>query len=91
MLDVFTTKKRSKRGKCIRFVRFWNVHEAQRAIWRLNGFWLLNNRIGVNMARFNPRSAYWKTITIGVEGGRIKVRTFKIEKQLTKFLSKCKN
>ncbi|XVF30699.1 hypothetical protein REPUB_Repub16aG0080600 [Reevesia pubescens] len=59
-VDVFIPRKRSLRGKRFGFVRYGSIADARKAIWNLNGVWLLDAKIGVYFAKFNPRSAYWK-------------------------------
>ncbi|XVF00347.1 hypothetical protein REPUB_Repub03eG0277400 [Reevesia pubescens] len=60
VVDVFIPLKRSKWGKKIAFVRFGSLNDANRAILNLNGVFFLDHRIGVNMARFNPRKEFWR-------------------------------
>ncbi|XVF13782.1 hypothetical protein REPUB_Repub08aG0237200 [Reevesia pubescens] len=60
IVDVFISQKRSRWGKKIGFVRFRSLGEAKRAIWNLNEVFFLDQKIGVNLARFNPRNTYWK-------------------------------
>ncbi|XVF17060.1 hypothetical protein REPUB_Repub10bG0084600 [Reevesia pubescens] len=62
VVDVFLPVKRSKWGRRIGFVRYSSVFDARSAIWNLNGVFFLDNKIGVNMARFNPRNAFWKKV-----------------------------
>ncbi|XVF30435.1 hypothetical protein REPUB_Repub16aG0057200 [Reevesia pubescens] len=62
VLDVFIPEKKSRWGKRFGFVRFETIWEAKRAIWNLNGVFFLENKIGVNMARFTPRSMFWKKV-----------------------------
>ena len=38
------------------------MSSAKRAINSLNGVWLLDHRIGKNLARFKGRSDYWRTL-----------------------------
>ncbi|XVF38373.1 hypothetical protein REPUB_Repub20aG0095900 [Reevesia pubescens] len=60
VVDVFIPLKRSKWGKKIAFVRFGSLNDANRAILNLNGVFFLDHKIGVNMARFNPRKEFWR-------------------------------
>ncbi|XVF30044.1 hypothetical protein REPUB_Repub16aG0023400 [Reevesia pubescens] len=60
--DVFIPMKRSAKGRKFGFVRFYRWEEAIRAVNSLNGVWLLDYRIGVNIARFNSRSSFWRKI-----------------------------
>ncbi|XVF23290.1 hypothetical protein REPUB_Repub13aG0024100 [Reevesia pubescens] len=62
VLDVFIPRKRSRLGKRYGFVRFASRPAALTAIKSLNGAWLLNSRIGVNIARFRGRTSYWRKI-----------------------------
>ncbi|XVF06927.1 hypothetical protein REPUB_Repub06bG0093200 [Reevesia pubescens] len=63
MVDVFIPKKRSKSGRRYGFVRFSNRGDAFKVIKRLNGVWLLNAQLGVNIARFKGRSFYWRKVS----------------------------
>ncbi|XVF31073.1 hypothetical protein REPUB_Repub16aG0114000 [Reevesia pubescens] len=64
VVDVFVPKKRSRWGRKIGFVRFGSLVEARRAIWNLNGVFFLDYKIGVNLARFNPRNTYWRKVEV---------------------------
>ncbi|XVF38651.1 hypothetical protein REPUB_Repub20aG0120800 [Reevesia pubescens] len=59
VVDVFIPKKRNVSGRCFGFVRFASKEDAARAVKNLNGAWLLDYRINVNFARFNPRVDSW--------------------------------
>ncbi|XVF09643.1 hypothetical protein REPUB_Repub07fG0111900 [Reevesia pubescens] len=63
VVDVFIPRKRSGLGKRYGFVYFAFRPAALTAITRLNGAWLLNSRIGVNIARFRGRTSYWRKIS----------------------------
>ncbi|XVF29450.1 hypothetical protein REPUB_Repub15cG0122200 [Reevesia pubescens] len=64
VVDVYIPKKRNNRGSKFGFVRFETVVEARRAQWNLNGVWLIDHKISVNLARFSSRQNYWrKTLT----------------------------
>ena len=52
ILDVFIPKKRSNRGRKFGFVRFADPYEARRAVQKMNGAWLMDYKIGVNLSRF---------------------------------------
>ncbi|XVE92093.1 hypothetical protein REPUB_Repub01dG0067700 [Reevesia pubescens] len=58
VFDVFIPRKRDCRGNVIGFVRFASLDEAKKAQWNLNGVWFFYHKIGVNLARFNPRDNY---------------------------------
>ena len=60
ILDVFIPKKRSNRGRKFDFVRFADPYEARRVVQKMNGAWLMDHKIGVNLSRFNSRSFYWR-------------------------------
>ncbi|XVE95099.1 hypothetical protein REPUB_Repub02eG0067400 [Reevesia pubescens] len=62
--DVFIPNKRSSSGRKFGFVRFSDVSDANMAVEKLNGAWLLDYRIGVNIARFNIRPPYWKKMDL---------------------------
>ncbi|XVF22173.1 hypothetical protein REPUB_Repub12eG0150900 [Reevesia pubescens] len=62
--DVFIPRKRSSSGRKFGFVRFYDWREAARAVSRLNGAWLWEFKLGVNMARFNTRSNFWRKVNI---------------------------
>ncbi|TYH06052.1 hypothetical protein ES288_A08G127300v1, partial [Gossypium darwinii] len=55
VIDAFIPTKRCRNGKRFRFARFTNERDAERAIMRLNGFFLLGKRIRVKMARYNGK------------------------------------
>ncbi|XVE99818.1 hypothetical protein REPUB_Repub03eG0234200 [Reevesia pubescens] len=61
--DVFIPKKRSRNGSRYGFVRFVSRFDAYKVVKRLNGTWLLNSRLAVNIARFKGRSEYWRKVT----------------------------
>ncbi|XVF04593.1 hypothetical protein REPUB_Repub05bG0097600 [Reevesia pubescens] len=63
VVDVFIPRKRSGLGKRYGFVRFASCPAALTAIRRLNGAWLLNSRIDVNIARFRGRTSYWRKVS----------------------------
>ncbi|XVF04709.1 hypothetical protein REPUB_Repub05bG0108400 [Reevesia pubescens] len=56
VIDVFIPKKISNRGYRFGFVRFVTFEEAKRAANALNGAWVLEHRIEVNVARFGKAS-----------------------------------
>ncbi|XVF31256.1 hypothetical protein REPUB_Repub16aG0129800 [Reevesia pubescens] len=58
VVDVFKPRRNSKRGNRIDFFRFATLEEARKAQWNLNGVWFLDHKIGVNIARFNPRKSF---------------------------------
>ncbi|KAK8550010.1 hypothetical protein V6N13_055566 [Hibiscus sabdariffa] len=60
VVDSFIPSKRSRAGSMFGFVRFSNMTDAQRAIYKLDGFVLMRYRISVSLARFNPRTKFWK-------------------------------
>ncbi|KAG8483426.1 hypothetical protein CXB51_022243 [Gossypium anomalum] len=60
VVDVFIPSERCRNGNSFGFVRFNNERDAQRAILRLNGFYLLGKRIGVKMARHNGKRKIWR-------------------------------
>ncbi|XVF18493.1 hypothetical protein REPUB_Repub11eG0026500 [Reevesia pubescens] len=60
VVDVFMPRKKSFKERRIGFVRFALVGKAKRAQWNLNGVWFLSHKIGVNIARFNPRKSFWR-------------------------------
>ncbi|KAK8689606.1 hypothetical protein V6N13_088320 [Hibiscus sabdariffa] len=64
VVDVFIPLKRSKDGSRFGFVRFSNMIDAQRAISRSYGFFLLGSWISVSLARFNPRTKFWEKPTV---------------------------
>ncbi|XVF28563.1 hypothetical protein REPUB_Repub15cG0040600 [Reevesia pubescens] len=63
VVDVLIPKKRSKSGRRYGFIRFSNRGDAFKVIKRLNGVWLLNAQLGVNIARFKGRSFYWRKVS----------------------------
>ncbi|XVE93783.1 hypothetical protein REPUB_Repub01dG0224600 [Reevesia pubescens] len=67
VVDVFLPKNRSRWGRKFGFVRYISLTDAKMAIWNLNGAFFLENKIGVNMARFNPRSMFWKKMDFNNE------------------------
>ncbi|MBA0843292.1 hypothetical protein Goarm_000494 [Gossypium armourianum] len=60
VVDAFILSKRCRNGNRFGFVRFNNERNAQRAILRLNDFFLLGKRIGVKMARYNGKRKIWR-------------------------------
>ncbi|XVF20745.1 hypothetical protein REPUB_Repub12eG0029500 [Reevesia pubescens] len=62
VVDVFIPRKRSSRGRKFGFVRFVSKDDANRAVKMLNGAWRLDFRLGVNLARFNSRSNYYRKV-----------------------------
>ncbi|XVF32255.1 hypothetical protein REPUB_Repub17cG0065800 [Reevesia pubescens] len=63
VVDVFIPRKRNGLGKQYGFVHFAFRPAALTAIRRLNGAWLLNSKIGVNIARFRSRTSYWRKVS----------------------------
>ncbi|XVF24882.1 hypothetical protein REPUB_Repub13aG0165700 [Reevesia pubescens] len=59
VVDVFIPQKKSARCSKFSFVRFIDISEAMLAVQKLNGAWLFDHHIRVNLARFNARSHYW--------------------------------
>ncbi|XVE96315.1 hypothetical protein REPUB_Repub02eG0210800 [Reevesia pubescens] len=59
-VNAFIPRKRSISGSKIGFVRFESLNNARRAQWNLNRVWFLNHKIGVNVARHNPRESFWR-------------------------------
>lgn len=57
---AFIPSRENIRGRRYGFVRFEEIREAQRAITRLNGFFLLGNRIWVKIARCNRSRKIWR-------------------------------
>lgn len=53
-------KKRGVVGRRFGFVRYGKIHDARRAIERLDDFMMLNHRLGVNMVRFQGRTTFWR-------------------------------
>ncbi|KAK8358531.1 hypothetical protein V6Z11_A04G028300 [Gossypium hirsutum] len=62
VVDVFIPSKRCRNGKRFGFGRFSNERDALRAIKRLNGFFLLEKRIGVKMASYNSKRKSWRIV-----------------------------
>lgn len=49
VIETFIPKKRSINGKRFGFVRYANMYDGNRAINRINEFWLMRSHIDVNM------------------------------------------
>ncbi|KAK8644214.1 hypothetical protein V6N13_123526 [Hibiscus sabdariffa] len=62
VVDAFISRKLSRGGRRIGFVRFEKKVDAWRAIERLNGFSLFGQRISVTLAHNNDRTQYWKKV-----------------------------
>ncbi|XVF31026.1 hypothetical protein REPUB_Repub16aG0109900 [Reevesia pubescens] len=62
VVDVFIPRKRSGMGHRFGFVRFGSKVEVVNAMRSLNGAWLLDFKLSVNMARFNPRAEFWRKV-----------------------------
>ncbi|XVF18520.1 hypothetical protein REPUB_Repub11eG0029100 [Reevesia pubescens] len=60
VIDVFIPQKMSRWGRKIGFVRYAVLNEAKRAVCNLNGVFFLDYKIGVNLAKYDPRKAFWK-------------------------------
>ncbi|XVF21282.1 hypothetical protein REPUB_Repub12eG0076900 [Reevesia pubescens] len=86
VVDVFIPKKRSGNGKKFGFVRFGERNDALHAIEFLHGAWLMNLQLGVNMARFNKMSEYWRKVKGGPEVGNEQASN--IEKQKVEIFNK---
>ncbi|KAK8604740.1 hypothetical protein V6N13_099671 [Hibiscus sabdariffa] len=65
VIDSFIPRKRNRACKRFGFVWFSNIVDAERAIERLNGFYLYGFRISVAIARFRARIAYWRRVNKG--------------------------
>ncbi|XVF31071.1 hypothetical protein REPUB_Repub16aG0113800 [Reevesia pubescens] len=62
VIDVFIPKKRSSRGQKFGFVHFSNLWEAKTAARRLNGAWLFDYCLKVNISSFNSRSYFCRRL-----------------------------
>ncbi|XP_039038606.1 serine/arginine-rich splicing factor SC35-like [Hibiscus syriacus] len=62
VIDAFIPTKRSKGGAHFGFIRFAMLLEARTAVTRLNGVYIYGSRIGVSMAKYNPRQSYWRNV-----------------------------
>ncbi|XVF35207.1 hypothetical protein REPUB_Repub18cG0125600 [Reevesia pubescens] len=62
VVDVFIPRKRSGMGHRFGFVRFGSKMDVANALRSLNGAWLLDFKLSVNMARFNPRAEFWRKV-----------------------------
>ncbi|MBA0864112.1 hypothetical protein Goshw_030133, partial [Gossypium schwendimanii] len=51
VIDAFIPNKRSISSKRFGFVRYANMYDANRAINRINKFWLMRSHIDVNLLR----------------------------------------
>ncbi|OMO50988.1 hypothetical protein CCACVL1_30086 [Corchorus capsularis] len=60
VVDAFIPSHRSRQGRKFGFVRFSNLYDARKAARNLNGVWFFDYKIRVNMARFNPRTSFWR-------------------------------
>ncbi|KAE8667833.1 hypothetical protein F3Y22_tig00112368pilonHSYRG00005 [Hibiscus syriacus] len=66
VLDVFIPNKRNSKGVRFGFIRFASIEEARRAISKMNGSRIDDNKIGVSFAKFKPRHSYWRKSSTGV-------------------------
>ncbi|XVF37363.1 hypothetical protein REPUB_Repub20aG0001600 [Reevesia pubescens] len=69
VVDVFIPRNRGVKGRKFSFVRFVNQVTARRAVIMLNGSWLFDFQLGVNLARFNARSNYLRRVKPSSELG----------------------
>ncbi|KAK8643660.1 hypothetical protein V6N13_012943 [Hibiscus sabdariffa] len=65
IIDQFIASKLDRTGKRFGFARFSNRADANRAIERLNGFFLFCNRLSVTEVKYKGRSAYWRKLNPG--------------------------
>ncbi|KAA3462846.1 serine/arginine-rich splicing factor SC35-like [Gossypium australe] len=64
-LKAFIPNKRTISGKWFGFVRYANMYDANRAIYKINELWVMTSHIDVNMLRFDGRSTFWRKRTVG--------------------------
>ncbi|KAK8535773.1 hypothetical protein V6N13_015293 [Hibiscus sabdariffa] len=55
-------RKKNRAGGRFGFVKFSNIIDAERAIERLNGFYLYSFRLMVSVARFKTRTTFWRKV-----------------------------
>ncbi|KAK8693996.1 hypothetical protein V6N13_071560 [Hibiscus sabdariffa] len=60
LVDAYVASKRDKQGRGFGFVRFSNQRDADRAMERLNGFYLYGFKLRVTEERFKTRTTYWR-------------------------------